>query len=59
MVISFKYCGLNVNLNLVEAADTEVNPVPIMDALIKMINAISYFHEFDLVITSKEPEDDN
>ena len=59
MVINFKYCGLNVNLNLVEAEDTEVNPIPIMDALIKMINAISYFHAFDLVITSKEPEDDN
>lgn len=59
MVISFKYCGLNVNLNLVEAADTEVNPVPIMDALIKMINAISYFHEFELVITSKEIDNGN
>jgi hypothetical protein len=59
MVINFKYCGLDVKLNLVEAADTEVNPVPIMDALIKMINAISYFHEFELVITSKENEDGN
>lgn len=59
MVVEFKYCGLNVKLNLVEAEDTEVNPVPIMDALTKMINAISYFHEFDLVITSKEPEDGN
>lgn len=59
MVIEFKYSGLDVKLKLVESPDTEVNPVPIMDALIKMFNSISYYRDFDLIITSKGNEDDN
>jgi hypothetical protein len=59
MVIEFKYCGLDVKLRLVESPDTEVNPVPIMDALIKMFKSISYYRDFDLVITSKGNEHDN
>ncbi len=58
MKVEFKYGGLDVKLNLVEAEGTEVNPVPIMDALVRMFNSISYYHDFDLTITSKTQEEE-
>ncbi len=54
MKIDFQYCGLRCNLNLEEANEVEVNPIPIMEALIKMVNSISYYKDFELTITSKD-----
>lgn len=58
MKVEFKYCGLNCNLELEDDDDTEVNPIPLMKALIQMVDSISYYKSFNLILTSKEDKEE-
>jgi len=52
MKVEFNYCGIDCKFELEEADDIEVNPVPILEALVKVYNSISYYKSVKLVMTS-------
>jgi hypothetical protein len=54
MKVEFTYCGIDVDFTLENADDSEVNPVPILEAIIKVFNSISYYRSVKLELKSQD-----
>jgi hypothetical protein len=54
MKVEFTYCGLDVNFSLENPENSEVNPVPVLEAIIKTFNSISYFKSIKFEIKSQD-----
>jgi hypothetical protein len=54
MRVHFTYCDVDVDFVLENAEDIEINPIPILEGIIKMFNSLSYFKSVKLEMKTKD-----
>jgi len=54
MKVQFSYCDIDVDFEMEEADDHEVNPIPVLEGIIKLYNSITFMKSMSLTMKTSE-----